>query len=72
MSKNSFLTSHEIYCVSVTRLFIARTYTMGVVGFSPEVKRPECESDHSQPFSAEIKNGGTIPPLLHTTSWCGA
>jgi hypothetical protein len=30
---------------------------------SPEVKRPGCEADHSPPSSAEVKNGGTIPPL---------
>jgi hypothetical protein len=31
-----------------------------------------CEADHSPSSSAEVKNGGTIPPLLHTSSWCGA
>jgi hypothetical protein len=30
------------------------------------VKRPGHEGDHSPPSSAEV-NGGTIPPLLHTT-----
>jgi hypothetical protein len=30
---------------------------------SSEVKRPVRESDHSPPSSAEVKNGGAIPPL---------
>jgi hypothetical protein len=31
---------------------------------SPGVKRPRREGDHSPPCNAEVKNGGTIPPLL--------
>jgi hypothetical protein len=30
---------------------------------SPGVKRPGREADHSPPSSAEVKNGGAIPPL---------
>jgi hypothetical protein len=30
------------------------------------------EADHSPPFSAEVENGGAIPPLSHTVSWRGA
>jgi hypothetical protein len=30
------------------------------------------EVDHSPPFSAEVKNGGAIPPLPATPSWRGA
>jgi hypothetical protein len=33
------------------------------------VKRPGCEADHSPPSSAEVKNGGAIPPLPHMSSW---
>jgi hypothetical protein len=33
------------------------------------VKRPGREADYSSPFSAEVKNGGAIPPLSHTSSW---
>jgi hypothetical protein len=33
------------------------------------VKRPRSEIAHSSPFSAEVKNGGAIPPLHHTCSW---
>jgi hypothetical protein len=41
-------------------------YPMGTAGsFSPGVKRPGCEADHSPPSSTEVKNGGAIPPLLH-------
>jgi hypothetical protein len=29
------------------------------------VKQPGCEVDHSPPSSAEVKNGGAIPPLFH-------
>jgi hypothetical protein len=28
-----------------------------------EVKLPECETDHSSSSSAEVKNGGAVPPL---------
>jgi hypothetical protein len=38
---------------------------------SPGLKRPWREVDHSPPFSTEVKNGGTIPPVLHTSSWRG-
>jgi hypothetical protein len=31
--------------------------------FSAGVKRPGREDDHSPPSSAEVKNGGAIPPL---------
>jgi hypothetical protein len=36
------------------------------------VQQPGREVDHSPPSSAEVKNGGAIPPLAHTSSWCGA
>jgi hypothetical protein len=34
---------------------------------SPEVKRPGHKADHSPPSSVEVKNGGDIPPLRHTS-----
>jgi hypothetical protein len=43
----------------------------GVHGaFSLRVKRPGCEADHSRTriTSAEVKNGGAIPPLPHMFS----
>jgi hypothetical protein len=39
---------------------------------SPGIKRQEREADHSPPSSAEVKNGGAIPPLLRMSSWRGA
>jgi hypothetical protein len=30
------------------------------------------EVDHSPPSSATVKNGGAVPPLPHTSSWCGS
>jgi hypothetical protein len=46
---------------------------MGTRGSFPGgVKRPGRESDHSLPSSAEVKNGGAIPPLPHTSSWRSA
>jgi hypothetical protein len=42
---------------------------MGTGGYFPGVKRPWREADHLPPSNAEDKNGGAIPPLLHTSSW---
>jgi hypothetical protein len=39
------------------------TQPHGYRGLSPRVKRPGREADQSNPFTAEVKNGGTIPPL---------
>jgi hypothetical protein len=36
------------------------------------VMRPGREKTNSLPYNAEVKNGGDIPPLSHTSSWCGA
>jgi hypothetical protein len=41
-------------------------------GLSVGVKRLGREADHSHPSSAEVKNGGAIPPLLHVSSWRSA
>jgi hypothetical protein len=38
---------------------------------SLRVKRPRREADHC-PSSTEVKNGGSIPPLPHLSSWLGA
>jgi hypothetical protein len=32
-------------------------------------KRPRYEADYSPPISAEVKNGGAVPPLPHTSTW---
>jgi hypothetical protein len=39
---------------------------------SSEIKRPGREADHSPPSSAEVKCGGTVPPLPHTASFRSA
>jgi hypothetical protein len=36
------------------------------------VKQQGREVDHSPLSSAEVKNGGAIPPLLHMSSWHSA
>jgi hypothetical protein len=33
------------------------------------VKWPRRETDHSPPSNAEVKNDGTIPPLINMSSW---
>jgi hypothetical protein len=38
----------------------------------PRVKRLGLEADHSFPYNAEVKNGGAMPPLRNTLSWCSA
>jgi hypothetical protein len=44
---------------------------MDTGALSQGVKRPGSEADHSPQANAEIKNGGTIPPLPHVfTAWC--
>jgi hypothetical protein len=48
------------------------SHTMGTGGCFMGIKRQMCEADHTLPFSAGVKNGGAIPPLLHTSSWCCA
>jgi hypothetical protein len=36
------------------------------------VQRPGREADHSPPSSAEVKNGGAVPPLPRTSLWRNA
>jgi hypothetical protein len=36
------------------------------------VKLQGREADNSPPFSAEVKNGGAVPSLSHTSAWRGA
>jgi hypothetical protein len=38
----------------------------------PAVKRQGREAHYSPPTSDEVKNGGVVDPLLHTSSWRGA
>jgi hypothetical protein len=48
------------------------SYPMGTGAISLGVKPPGCGADHSPPSSAEVKNVGAIPPLLHMSSWHSA
>jgi hypothetical protein len=50
----------------------SEAHPMSIGAFSPAVKWPGCEADHSPPSSAEIKNGGAVSSVLHTSSWRGA
>jgi hypothetical protein len=50
----------------------AASYPMGTGAPSPGVKLQGCETDHSPPTSAEVKNVGAIPSFPHTSSWLGA
>jgi hypothetical protein len=46
------------------------SYSMGTRGyFSRGIPQIGCEADDSPPPSAEVKNGGVIPPLPHMSSW---
>jgi hypothetical protein len=48
------------------------TYPMGTGAIFPGVKRQGREADHSPTSSAEVKNGGAIPPIPDTSSRRGA
>jgi hypothetical protein len=43
---------------------LSNPYTLYTVG-----KGPGREADHSSLSSAEVKNGGAIPPLPYKSSW---
>jgi hypothetical protein len=40
----------------------------GMGALSQGIKQPKREADHSAPSSADVKNGGAIPPLTHMSS----
>jgi hypothetical protein len=44
------------------------SYPIRSEAFPLRTKQPGREADSSPPSSAEIKNGGAVPPLSHTTS----
>jgi hypothetical protein len=46
--------------------------TQPPIQWVPVINRPGCEADHSPPSSAEVKNGGVMPPLSYTSPWHGA
>jgi hypothetical protein len=48
------------------------SYPMGIGGSFLEVKRQGRKANYSPPSSAEVKNGGVIPPLPRMSSWHSA
>jgi hypothetical protein len=44
------------------------SYAICIMGSFLGVKRQECEANNLPPSSAEIKNGGAVTQLLHTSS----
>jgi hypothetical protein len=55
-----------------TRFFSQPPVQWILGALSPKVKRPGREADDAPPSSVDVKNGGAIPPLPHTSSWGGS
>jgi hypothetical protein len=76
MAKVSSLEEQEIFpytTASRPALGATQPHIQWVLGFHRwGVKGKEREADHSIPPSAEVKNGGAVPPLSHTPTWCNA
>jgi hypothetical protein len=47
------------------------TMDAGGLVFTKGVKQQGLDTDHTSPSGAEVKIGGAIPPLPHTSSWHG-
>jgi hypothetical protein len=64
MAVVQFLTEPKL-CLypTASRPALGPTHTHGGVLLGDKVAR--CETDNSPPATAEVKNGGPIPPLLH-------
>jgi hypothetical protein len=61
-----------LHCVKIGFGAYPASYTMGTgVSVTGGVKRPGRESNQS-PSSAEVKNGGAMPPFPYTALLCGA
>jgi hypothetical protein len=69
--RSEYLNSYE-YSVSRFVFVSMASYPICTGGDCPGVKRPGCEADYSPSSSAEVKNGGAISPLPHTSSWHSA
>jgi hypothetical protein len=53
-----------LFCLFVFILFLLFRLLSNVLEtLSPGVKRPGNEADHTPPSSAEVKNGGIVPPF---------
>jgi hypothetical protein len=60
-----FFRFHNIQVHSASHL---ASYIVGTSALSPEVKQPGREVDCSPPSSVEVKNGGAMSLLFHTSS----
>jgi hypothetical protein len=47
------------------------SYPKDIRGSFSRVKWQRHKTDHSPPSSAKVKNDGAVPPLPHTSPWCG-
>jgi hypothetical protein len=54
-----------IHSVQTSSRAHSASYSMGTGSLSLEVKLPGRGANNSHPSSAEVKNGGIIPPLPH-------
>jgi hypothetical protein len=61
-----------LHCVSPVLVPIQPRIQWVPGALSLVVKRSEHEADHSPSSSAEVKNGGAVPQLSHTSSWRAA
>jgi hypothetical protein len=64
-----FSVLHTVQTGSGAHLAFCR---MGLRALSPGIKWPGHEADNSPPSSAEVENGGALPPLPYMPSWHSA
>jgi hypothetical protein len=55
----------SLYSVQIDYGVHSAPYSIGTRCSFLGVQRPRREADHSPPSTAEVKNGGAIPPLPH-------
>jgi hypothetical protein len=56
------------HCIEAGSGVHSVSYPMCTGADFPKSKRQRREADYHSPSSAEVKNGGAIPPLLHLSS----
>jgi hypothetical protein len=54
-------------CIFFTASRPALESTQPPIQWVPEARSPGREADHSPPSTAEVRNGGAVPPLIHTS-----
>jgi hypothetical protein len=60
-----FPTGVNSFLFSIASIVHQFSYVIATVGLFPGVDRSGREVDHSPPPTAEVKNGGALPPLPH-------